>query len=149
MFDQRPEQIASSGPVPAWGRSTDSAPVTVMRDQGMTLTVRSSAVAPAVSLSVCVAFAGRFAVEPLRAEETAIPGLASAAEGRASRAIAAAARASGLRIAQLDHNGQRSYSATIGSPDEARRLRRGLGGCPYFLDTPSPYTLPAVNRYPL
>jgi hypothetical protein len=85
-----------------------------MRDHGTTLTDSSSGVAPAVSLSVCVAFAGSFAVEPSRAEETEIPGLASAAEGSASRAMAAVARASGLRIAQLDHNGQRPYNATIG-----------------------------------
>ncbi len=106
--------MASAAPCPAGGRVTDSAPATLMRDHGTTLTVSSSGVAPAVSLSVCVAFAGSFAVEPLRAEETAIPGFANAPEGSARRAIAAVARASGLRIAQLDHNGQRAYSATLG-----------------------------------
>src|SRR4051795_1574340 len=81
MFDQRPEQMASCGPVPPGGRVTSAAPVTVISDHGMTLTDSSSGVAPAVSLSLCVAFAGSFAVEPSRAEETATPGLASAAEG--------------------------------------------------------------------
>src|SRR3954465_81733 len=94
MFDQRPEQMASCGPVPPGGRVTSAAPVTVISDHGMTLTDSSSGVAPGVGLGVVVAFAGSLPGEPAGAGGARAPGLGERCGGNARRATAAAARAS-------------------------------------------------------
>ena len=77
-------------------------PPTSSRADGLTLTVTASAVAPAVIVKRCFTFAGRRDVEPSREDDTEIDGLASAAEGSASRARMASA--SERVIAQLDHS---------------------------------------------
>jgi hypothetical protein len=92
--------VASDGPVCGTGGGSGT-PVNTIRAAGLTLTETLSAAAPAVSCSVCLTFAGSFAVGPTRAEETTIDGFARAADGSAR--TTRTANASGRDMGELEH----------------------------------------------